>query len=509
MERYKNDQVGGYMQIPIAEKTVTSELSGDFTLPDYQPEIKRLLRVTASVLPPAKYVGGREAELEGNVDYFVLYTGSDNEVYCAPLTTDYKLTVPVDADDDHGAVGMQICASVRPEAVSGRVTSPRKLSIKCRLRATAYVSGDIGVENGLGNSGEELEVLYGKADVTSVFCGVGEMLKLSDEMIVNGDTDQLRVISADGRVLVSEASVTEGAVNCRGELYLKLLMSREDGGEPYTALRKLPFSQTIAVDGAHSGYSSAVRGTVGEMNITVDDGRVGIDAGVILEAESYGGRSVEYVKDAYSAQRNGECEYMEAEYIKDGNAFFGNFTLSDSASLEEAGMSNSDIIIDACGEVIPEEYAFENGRCRITGKARFSLLTKRDGEYGIADMELPFKYDVKTADSATEAICEANVVSCRARADGDRVGIDAEIGIFGKSYCRDKVKMPCRVELFDLRERPKGEIRICYPSSSDSLWSIAKRYGVPAKSLCERNALAGDLSPDSAEALGGATYIIV
>ena len=508
MERYKNDQAGGYMQIPIAEKTVMSELSGDFTLPDYQPEIKRLLRVTASALPPAKYVGGREAELEGNVDYFVLYTGSDNEVYCAPLTTDYKLTVPIDADD-RGAMGMQICASVRPEAVSGRVTSPRKLSIKCRLRATAYVSGDISVENGIGISGEELELLYGKADVTETFCGVGEMLRLSDEMIANGDSDELRVISADGRVLINEASVTDGAVNCRGELYLKLLMSREEGGEPYAALRKLPFSQTIAVYGARVGFSANVKGTVGEMNITVEDGKVSIDAGVILEAESCGEKGVDYIKDAYSVSRNGECEYMDAEYIKDGNAFFGNFTLSDSVSLDEVGISQNDGIIDACGEVIPEEFAFENGRCRITGKAKFSLLTKRDGEYGIADMELPFKYDVKTADNATEAACEAEVVLCRVRTDGDRVGIDAEIGIIGKSFCREKVKMPCRVELFGQRERAKGEIRICYPSSSDSLWSIAKRYGVPAKSLCERNELSCDHSPDSSEALGGATYIIV
>ena len=35
---------GKYMQVPINEKTLVTELSGDFTLPDYQPEIKRLLQ---------------------------------------------------------------------------------------------------------------------------------------------------------------------------------------------------------------------------------------------------------------------------------------------------------------------------------------------------------------------------------------------------------------------------------------------------------------------------------
>ena len=66
---------GRYMQVPINEKTVTTELSGDFTLPDYQPEIKRLLKVSAEVLPPQKYVGDSEGEISGGIDYYVLYTG--------------------------------------------------------------------------------------------------------------------------------------------------------------------------------------------------------------------------------------------------------------------------------------------------------------------------------------------------------------------------------------------------------------------------------------------------
>ena len=41
------------LQLPLCDKTVTSEVAGDFSLPDYQPEIKRLLRVSATVQPPS------------------------------------------------------------------------------------------------------------------------------------------------------------------------------------------------------------------------------------------------------------------------------------------------------------------------------------------------------------------------------------------------------------------------------------------------------------------------
>ena len=42
------------MQAPLGERQIVTELSEDFDLPDYQPEIKRLLRVQARTLTSAR-----------------------------------------------------------------------------------------------------------------------------------------------------------------------------------------------------------------------------------------------------------------------------------------------------------------------------------------------------------------------------------------------------------------------------------------------------------------------
>ena len=49
MDKNEKSVMGAELQLPVADKIVTTELSGDFTLPDYHPEIKRLLWVNASV----------------------------------------------------------------------------------------------------------------------------------------------------------------------------------------------------------------------------------------------------------------------------------------------------------------------------------------------------------------------------------------------------------------------------------------------------------------------------
>ena len=68
MERYREDSSrGGYLQIPVCDKSIAGEMSGDFTLPDYHPDIKRLLKIGACILPSSSYVGGNGACYEGGI----------------------------------------------------------------------------------------------------------------------------------------------------------------------------------------------------------------------------------------------------------------------------------------------------------------------------------------------------------------------------------------------------------------------------------------------------------
>ena len=82
------------MQGKIDEREIVTDLSEDFALPDYQPEVKRLLRVKATVHPAETYIGGGKAEMNGNVDYLVIYAAEDGGVYSTQQAGGYQFTVP-------------------------------------------------------------------------------------------------------------------------------------------------------------------------------------------------------------------------------------------------------------------------------------------------------------------------------------------------------------------------------------------------------------------------------
>ena len=512
MERYNTSLTGGYAQIPVADKTVSTDLSGDFTLPDYQPEIKRLLRVTASVLPPSRYIGDGEAELTGIVDYYVCYVGSDNGVYCAPLSADYKINLPFDTSEprENGYFGgFSGGATVSADMISGRVTAPRKLSIKCRLKTRAEIFAEMPLEDGSLDDGDELQRLNCTATVARRLWGVGEMLRVSDEMICESGESELRVISAEGKTLIGEINALSGAVGLRGELYLKLLLCRDGGGIPYTATRKIQFSQTVPVEGMTAGASASARGTVSEMGIVVEDGRIGIDVGIIIEVEGCREENVSYVKDVYSTSRSTENKYKKVTLLSGGEEFSGNFTLSDSLSLDDAGIAHGSRAVDICGAVYPEEYAFDKDKCLILGKARFSLLIEKDGEYSVSDIELPFVYRAATSGEFDRASADGEIISARVRMDGDRIGIDAEVGIRGSAARGERATMLAEVGFGEELGRERGKVVICYPSVDDSLWSVAKRYGAPLESLASVNALQLTGETDSAKSLEGVKYLVV
>ena len=514
MEDNSGYKTKGYMQIPICDKSVTSELSGDFTLPDYQPEIKRLLKIWASVLPASKYIGESGAEFAGNIDYYVLYTGSDNEVYCAPLGAEYKIDVPVDHSSDVRVVNMTGEISILPDMISGRVTSPRKLNIKCRLKSRAQIYGDIPIDNGfvgVGDGGEN-QVLMAQSQVARAIFGTGEMLRLSDEMIVDTRQGDIRVICAEGRTMISELSCANGAVSCRGDLYLKLLMARESGGDPYTSTRKIPFSQIITLDGADSSCTASAAASVCEMSISVEENKIDIDVGIMTEVCARKSESIAYVKDVYSTARQCQCEYKEMTLPSAIGSHTGNFTLSDSVTLEEAGISPDSVIIDSTGTAICDGITFEDGKSVMSGKAKFNLLMRRDGEYSCCDVELPFRYVCSVGVGACEesrASYEPSVISTRARIDGERLGIDAEIGVRGGAWRMGQIRMLDGISFGEEFERSGGDYVRCYPSPDDTLWSVAKRYGATVNQLMRNNKLPTDKSADSESSLDGVKYLIV
>ena len=305
------------MQIPLCDKTVLTEVSGDFSLPDYQPEIKRLLRIRPCVLPAAPYAGSGNAEFSGKLDYYVLYMGNDGGLYCAPLHTEYAISVPY----EQGACEADLCmASVVPESVVGRVSAPRKLNIRCRLRSGVRIFGALPAAEQTEGVVDPFSVerLQGEQTLALFGCGMGDTVRLGEDILTDARGRNMRLVCAEGQVHVQEVVAGTGVVNCRGEVELKLMMSAEEPGilpdpVPTYLTRKLPFSGSVEVAAARPGSECCVVGNCAELSVAVEETFMHAEVGVVLEASVMSNRPVHYTKDTFSTKRACECVHDEYE----------------------------------------------------------------------------------------------------------------------------------------------------------------------------------------------------
>lgn len=501
------------MQIPLCQKTVLTEVSGDFSLPDYQPEIKRLLRIRPCVLPAAPYAGAGNAEFSGTLDYYVLYMGNDGGLYCAPLHTEYTISVPFEQGDCEAELCM---ADIAPESVVGRVSAPRKLNIRCRLRSGVRIYGTLpAVEQTEGLVDPfSVERLQGEQTLAQIGYGVGETVRLSEDILTDARGRNMRLVCAEGQVHVQEATAGAGVVNCRGEVELKLMLSAEEQGSlpdpvPTYLTRKVPFSGSIKVDAAAPGCECCVIGNCAELSVAVEETFMHAEMGVVLEARVMRNRPVSYTKDIFSTKRACECAYDTYDLPVAIRALGGNFTQSDSVALDETEIPAGGSIVDVCGSADAEGLTWERGRCIISGTANYIVLMSADGEVSAHEISMPWKYEVECAREPSDWRAHMQVLSCRARVDGERIGIDAEIACAAELWESAPVSVLRSVRYGEGAERTGGAFTVCYPASTDSLWSVAKRYATALSAVRNANDLGTDAPADTPASIGGSKYLIV
>jgi hypothetical protein len=114
-------------------------------------------------------------------------------------------------------------------------------------------------------------------------------------------------------------------------------------------------------------------------------------------------------------------------------------------------------------------------------------------------------------DSASSVDFDGNVtaIHCRARMDGERVGIDAELAVSLRTHAPAPFTALSDAGFGEEVTRRRGEYVICFPAPTDSVWSVAKRYHAPMAILTAANNLPAGVQPDGAESLEGVGYLIV
>jgi hypothetical protein len=244
--------------------------------------------------------------------------------------------------------------------------------------------------------------------------------------------------------------------------------------------------------------------------MTVEEGRIICDVSVYLTVRAQRNEQVEFIRDLYSTASTAETGYTNCACLRALKCINGNFSIGTAIPLAEVGIKSGATLLDFSLTPALNEVAWEGGKYRLAGRARCQAVLTEGGELSVQEFEIPFRYECDgTADSVTDYNATVDLISCRARVDGERIGVDAELTVGLSTRGESRFQMLSQAKFGEAVTHRDAVYTICYPAREDTLWSVAKRYHRSVDVISEINSLAGAPAADSPESLAGVRYLLV
>jgi len=512
MQKRENER-GNTILVKTFEDTSHNEVSAEYNLPDYLPDINRLLKVSAKITEISHFLSGDTLEYDGTLKCTVLYATGDGNLKSADFERDFS--------GNMGVAGTSGDCDIRFDAgiatVSCRLINPRKLTAKLKLALKGEVYCSV---NTAPNVVGKLSAAEERALQSRTHAVIGVEMKRAQELATPVSEDlELdaslpsidEIIAVEAEPYVTEFRTGEDKTAYKGEIVTEILYRAvPEENEAQSAMKFASFSARIPISGEipteNVGEYPVIRAhaRIGSMEFRPQQNAFGenrtaeldFDYSVFLDILC--NTETEITTDMYSTEYESACEEEALSYQTALCAKSFNFSADGNAPREDTDFDRI-VMTTATAEI--ERAEKQGGKLCFSGNANVSVvLTNGEGIYLSRNFQVPLKGETDAPRSAFDCAvdAEATVLAAAARLDGDRIQTNLEILV---SYTVTEQHTEPRVRQISVyKDRPARigkapSLMLCYPSFGDTLWDVAKRYSTTVGELMAANGISAESMP--------------
>lgn len=473
----------------------------DISLPDYCPDIQRILKCQVYPHISSRSITGDRLALEGSYTVKILYLDSGGTaVHCYETSQSFSAAIQLKQTADNA----QIFAFTRVEYINCRATSPRRLDIHGSFSACAkvIVQGENEVVSNIDGEGVEEQKNTLSINKMAGFAQqqftVEEVLELGQ-----GKPPADNLVRSDAFAVLQDYTPVANKLMIKGEVCVKFLYSTADNEAALEVMEyALPFNEMVDCEGASENCIFNIQLNVSGLEAQIKNDYSGdqtyfdVQARVFVNASAYQNSDVTMVTDAYSKQYelniNSKQKNIEnaVEFINDTDIHKG------SLALEDVPISK---IIDIWNEMSTVSADYANGQINYKGKFNICVLALNpDNKPVYFERLMDFEYARPYQAKEDHIKCSASmlVAGISYRITGGGIDLKVELRLSAGIYSQYSLKLITDVAADETKPRAQDKsaaLSIYYANAGESLWNIAREYCTSVNAIKLENDLAGDV----------------
>lgn len=466
MFSYTSDGAKNCVVTKTFEDHSVKEVNAEYNLPDYLPDINRILRTDVRICRAGKYINGSSLEYDGTLGFCVVYSTGDGVIKSAVFDADYSGSMPVSDLSGDCAVD----ADTTLDSVNSRLQNPRKLTVRVKVRVTVCVMCAECTVPGISGkltAGEENNIQYKNEVLDCCF----RVSAADSDIAVSEDVEVLPPLPQVGELVsvsldpyLYDVKGGGGVISYKGNVLANILysaLSDDDTSREYHSfIRKIPVSGETAAEGVTEncvccGVCCVTRAEYragpsasGEMR-TVE-----IDFSYSAYLDAYCNAKSEVTTDMYSTDYESDAEYRNINYCTAIGCRAFNFTQSVCGELADAEFREL-VALRALSVVTGAEKVV--GKLVFTGTTDvYAILSNGNGVYMGKNYQSPFRAETDAGfvpdDFDYSAV--ASVIDIKGRIDGDKLCSDVEIAINYSVFANKTANVASRLSVN--RDKPRA-----------------------------------------------------
>ncbi|MDR3313301.1 MAG: DUF3794 domain-containing protein [Oscillospiraceae bacterium] len=477
-------------------------VDSDVTLPEYCPDILRILQCTIEPSIASAQAVGERVTVEGSARVCVLYAGEDGGLQSFEQTYPFTRT----ADINGLGEGAVVTASAKAEYANGRAVSQRRLdihgmlSIRLLVRRRKEEAILTAAEGGGMQSLQDTIKLSSLEALSEIIFPLTEVIEVEPSAPAVDQVILRRAVALPG-----EIKAIKNKLLLKGNLEVRVIYRSRDAKTPVQLLHTMPISQIIEAPGVTEETANTLRLRTLALEVTPKPDSNGaprlLDIAVRIAAEVGGYQPLELpvLADAYSTQGGVQLDTRRLETRQLLESFQDTTLAKGDFDFGSAGIESVQLL---SGEVQPVQAALKGDGLELSGTLHFRVVyLDGEGQVAYAEKELPFSYrKPRRSGAAGETLwadAAVDLISVQESVSGNNLELRAELGIVGDVFRVENREVVSGINPAE-EDAPaaRSPLTIYFASAREPLWEIARRYRTTTDAIREENEIGGETAEE-------------